>query len=96
MNVYVDTPTRFPNSGFKETNARIKRGLWSHCWADSEEELDQFSRRVGLPLLWLMKTEGKKGMIFAYVSPTMQQVCIQYGARLIDFELWKLERKLKK
>jgi hypothetical protein len=57
---------------------------WSHLYADSLAELEEFARRVGLRPSWLQHTTGENGLPHYDVTGSVRDRCVTEGATLVS------------
>lgn len=75
MSVYVDD-MRLP-----ATVGHV-RGVWSHMWADTVEELEEMATRIGLNPKWIQTSNS--GIIHYDVVESKRKEAIAAGATPLD------------
>lgn len=70
MTVYVD-----------ELRNYEPHGEWCHMWADTEIELHEFAKRLGLRRTWVHLSKGTIGDFVHYdLRPRKRDLALKYGA----------------
>lgn len=106
MTVYLHKPLGSPGAN-ESASAQAKRvfragRLYSHLSADSEEELVEFAKTVGLPINWL-QSSGKYSFHFDVTGawldrlikhPSVKKITVRaFGRRLMKkSEAWRRSR----
>jgi hypothetical protein len=81
MSVYVDALFDWPAELVKNAQARRlteKNGQWSHCMADTEEELLAFGAKIGLRSDWLQR--GATADAHFDLTPGKRKLAVARGA----------------
>jgi hypothetical protein len=68
MSVYVDEIRTYPS------------GEWCHLFADSDAELHEFARRIGLRRSWVDYHSGMVDILHYDLRPHTRALAVQYGA----------------
>ena len=80
MAVYVDDLSQYPG----------QRVLWSHLWADSVEELQQFAQAIGLKAAWF---QDRPGFPHYDVQRRLRARAIVWGAEERSLRDWVISRR---
>lgn len=89
MTVYVDN---------MRLHAKVGRldARWSHLMADSDEELIEFAKSIGLRPEWIQEPDKPYGPHFD-VTESKRQQAIRMGAQEVDWrDMGKLLKKFRK
>jgi hypothetical protein len=81
MAVYVDDmnlPAEVPNG------PRVVRGRWSHLFADTEQELRDFARFIGLRAAWIQHPGTSR--VHFDVTRSKRALAISYGAQPVTWQ----------
>lgn len=78
--VYVDDPMSVGG----------KFDMWCHLWADTQEELEPFARRLALQPSWLQHSTGMYGEHFWHydISPRKRAEALRKGAQYLPLREW--------
>lgn len=76
MTVYVDDMYKYPMGQF----GRMKM---SHLMADTDEELHEMARKIGVARKWCQKEQLGKGYIHYDIAIVKRQLAIRNGAKEI-------------
>ncbi len=76
MTVYVDDMYKYPMGRF----GRMKM---SHLTADTDEELHEMARKIGVARKWCQKEKLGKGYIHYDIAQSKRLLAIEFGAKPI-------------
>lgn len=93
VTVYVDN---FMIQASVPNGNRTVRGRWSHLMADSDEELIEFAKSIGLNPAWIQEPSRRYGAHFD-VTASKRLAAIRAGAVAVDWhDMPKLMDQLAK
>lgn len=85
MSVYVDEPVEYA----KEVSGYVGRARakprWCHMIADTEDELHEMARRLGLRREWFQADPTGRGHAHYDLVPSKRTLAIRFGAKAITF-----------
>lgn len=90
MSVYVDPLFVGIESDAQAARVGARNGhQWSHMWADTEEELDQFAAQLGMKLVWKQDQGRAHGKLIHYdLTPSRRARAVKLGAVEITVREW--------
>lgn len=62
-------------------------GEWCHMWADTETELHEFAKRLGLRRTWVHLSKGTIGDFVHYdLRPSKRTLALKQGAEFVPLK----------